>query len=167
MEERLRSHYESLTRVIGFTRTADSKAAPVLAGHLALAGTLAARRDDWAGSLANGPWEGAATILLAVLLAYAILAILALLMAGSVYLPRTPANSTSLIYFADVGAIPLHAFVEGAKGMEPERIEEQLLEQIHTVSKIVVVKMHRVRWAYLLSAPAGAIWVVLLAWGGS
>lgn len=166
MEERLQSHYEALARVIGFTRTADSKAAPVLAGHLALAGTLAARRGDWAGPLANGSWDTAVNILLVLLVVYASFSILALLMAGSVYLPRTPTNGTSLIYFADVGTMPLHAFIEQAKGMEPERIEEQLLEQIHTVSKIVVVKMHRVRWAYLLSAPAGAIWVVLLAWGG-
>ena len=165
MEERLRSHYESLARVIGFTRTADSKAAPVLAGHLALAGTLAARRDDWAGPLTNGPWNAETTILLFVLVVYGGLSILALFMAGSVYLPRTPKNGTSLIYFADVGATPLHAFIEQAKEMEPKLIEEQLLEQIHTVSKIVVVKMRRVRSAYLLSALAGAIWVVLLAWG--
>ncbi len=165
MEERLRSHYESLARVVGFTRTADSKAAPVLAGHLALAGTLAARRDDWAISLANGPWDAAATVLLVLLLVYAVFALLALLFAGSVYLPRTPENGTSLIYFAAVASTPLHVFVEQAKHMEPRLIEEQLLEQIHTVSRIVGVKMHRVRWAYFLSAPAGVLWLVLLAWG--
>ena len=45
MEERLTSHYESLSRVIRFTRTADRKAAPVLALQVALLGALATRFD--------------------------------------------------------------------------------------------------------------------------
>ena len=45
MEERLRSDYESLSRVIGFTRAADAKAGPVLALQVALAGTIAARME--------------------------------------------------------------------------------------------------------------------------
>ena len=46
MEERTKSHYESLTRAIGFTRSADRKAAPVLALQIALAGTMAARLEN-------------------------------------------------------------------------------------------------------------------------
>ena len=46
MEERLRSHYESLSRVIRFTRTADAKAAPVLALQVALLGALATRFEE-------------------------------------------------------------------------------------------------------------------------
>ena len=50
-KERLRSHYESLSRVIRFTRWADTKAAPVLALQVALVGTLAARSDRLAATL--------------------------------------------------------------------------------------------------------------------
>ena len=46
LEERLRSHYESLSRAIRFTRTADAKAAPVLALQVALLGALATRFED-------------------------------------------------------------------------------------------------------------------------
>ena len=42
MEERLKSHYESLARAIRFVRAADTKAAPVLGLQIALVGTLAA-----------------------------------------------------------------------------------------------------------------------------
>ena len=49
--------------------------------------------------------------------------------------------------------------------MSIEVIEGHLLDQIHRVSKIASLKMRRVRWAFLLSAPAGALWIVLLAWG--
>ena len=45
------------------------------------------------------------------------------------------------------------------------RPEGQLIEQIHEVSKIASVKMRRVRRAFLLSAPATALWLVLLVWG--
>ena len=49
--------------------------------------------------------------------------------------------------------------------MSVEQIESQILDQIHRVSKIASVKMCRVRWAFLLSAPASALWLLLLAWG--
>ena len=56
-------------------------------------------------------------------------------------------------------------FESRAKGISTEAIENHLLDQIHSVSKIASVKMRRVRWAFLLSAPASALWLVLLAWG--
>lgn len=67
MEERLRSHYESLTRAIRFTRTADSKAAPALALQVALAGTLAARFEKLAPIIVKEPW-GVESVVLAGLL---------------------------------------------------------------------------------------------------
>ena len=57
MEERLRSHYESLSRVIRFTRTADAKAAPVLALQVALLGVLATRLAELYFVIAGGPWD--------------------------------------------------------------------------------------------------------------
>ena len=56
-------------------------------------------------------------------------------------------------------------FESRAKGMNTEAIERNLLDQIHRVSKIASVKMRRVRWAFLLSAPPSSLWLVLLAWG--
>ena len=55
LEERLRSHYESLSRVIRFTRTADAKAAPVLALQVALLGALATRSEELSQMMASGP----------------------------------------------------------------------------------------------------------------
>ena len=61
MEDRLRSHYESLSRVIGFTRAADAKAAPVLALQVVLLGGLTTRFEDLyeiATSALGTPSEG-------------------------------------------------------------------------------------------------------------
>ena len=69
------------------------------------------------------------------------------------------------IYFEDISAMDYELFESRAKEMSEDVIESQLLDQIHRVSKIASVKMRRVRWAFLLSAPASALWLVLLAWG--
>ncbi len=165
MEERLRSHYESLTRAIGFTRAADGKAAPALALQVALAGTVAARFERLASIIGQEP-RGLESIMLAVLLAlYAISVIGVVALATSVYLPRNPRTGESLIYFEDIASMPLESFREQARQMDPSAMERQLLGQIHTVSGIASAKMRQVRWAYYMSVPSVVFWVILLGWG--
>ena len=165
MEERLKSHYESLSRAIGFTRSADTKVAPALALQIALVGTLAARFERYAPILSQETWGAEAVALAALMGLYALLLVSVVAIAASVYLPRNPKTGGSLIYFEDIAAMPSDEFKVHAGEMAPETIESQLLQQIHTVSGVASVKMRRVRWAYLLSAPSVVLWIVLLAWG--
>ena len=162
MEERLQSHYESLSRAIGFTRMADRKAAPALALQVALLGTVAARFDRLAAILGNGPRDMEATALAGLLALYAAFVIGAVGFAFRVYLPRNPRTGGSLIYFEDIAAMPLESLKEQAMSTDPEAIESQLLDQIHAVSRIASVKMRGVRWAYYLSVPSVVLWAVLL-----
>ncbi len=157
LEDRLKSHYESLSRAISFTRMADAKAAPVLALHIALLGTLATRAE----SLLS--FESA--ILTALLVLYATLVLLSMILAANVYIPRHPRSNKSLIYFEDIASMPVESFIKRAKRVDSDFIERQLLEQIHTVSKIASVKMRRVGWAYYFSIPSVVLWVVLFGWG--
>lgn len=165
MEERLASHYDSLSRAVWFTRSADNKAAPVLALQVALAGTLAARMEGlWSIVYANP--SSVEAIALSVLLGlYVLFLIAAIAMAANVYIPRNPRTGKSLIYFEDIGAVPLEFFEGQARQMDAQAIEGQLLEQVHSVSRVASIKMHRVRLAFYLSGPAVLLWVVLLAWG--
>lgn len=165
MESRLKSHYESLTRVIGFVKAADTKAAPVLALQIALVGTLAARSDRLQAILVKEPSDVESTILIAVIVLYSILLMAVIAFAALVYVPINPRAEESHIYFEDIAAMDYEVFESRAKAMSAEVIENHLLDQIHRVSKIASVKMCRVRWAFLLSAPASALWLVLLAWG--
>ena len=165
MEERLRSHYESLSRVIGFTRTADNKAAPALALQVALVGTVAARFERLAPIIGKDPWGAESVALAVLLLIYALLVVGVIAFAASVYLPIHPRTGRSLIYFEDVAAMPLKSFREQAISMDGEAIERQLLDQVHAVSCIASAKMRRVRWAYYLSVPSVVCWVILLGWG--
>lgn len=165
MEERLKSHYESLSRTIGFTRSADTKAAPVLALQVALVGTLAARFELLAPVFSHETWGVEAALLVALMGLYALSLVSIVAIAASVYLPRTPRIGESLIYFEDIAKLPFDAFRDQSESMTPEAIERQLLHQIYTVSGIASTKMHRVRWAYYLSVPSVALWIMLLAWG--
>ena len=165
MEERLRSHYESLSRAIGFTRAADSKAAPALALQVALAGTVAARFERLAPIIGKEPWGVESAVLAGVLALYALSVIGVVAFATSVYLPRNPRTGGSLIYFEDIAAMSLESLREQATSMGTETIERQLLDQIHTVSRIASTKMRRVRWAYYLSLLSVVFWVILLGWG--
>ena len=167
MEERLRSHYESLSRAIGFTRTADRKAAPALALQVALVGTVAARFERLAPILGKEPWGVESVVLVGLLALYTTLVIGVFALAGSVYLPRNPRTGRSLIYFEDIAATPLVSFQKQAQQMDSIATERQLLEQIHAVSGIASAKMRRVRWAYYLSLPSLICWVILFGWSSS
>ena len=73
MEERLKSHYESLSRVVSFTRTADTKAAPVLALQVALTGALATRIDKLIPIVGSSHLDAEGIALIVVLSAYVLL----------------------------------------------------------------------------------------------
>ena len=164
-EERLNSHYESLSRVIQFTRTADRKAAPVLAIQVALAGTLAARLERLVTSFPCSVWDAENALIFVALACYGLLALAVVGMAAWVYMPRNPRTGKSLIFFEDIAAMDFDAFVDKAESVSTNDIERQLLDQIHRVSRVASTKMTRVRWALWLSGPSLILWVILLAWG--
>lgn len=165
MEERLRSHYESLSRVIGFTRIADTKAAPVLALQVALTGALATRIDKLIPSVRACQWDLESIALIVVLAGYLTSAIGAIWLAAAVYVPRNPRTGKSFIFFEDIAAMEYPSFEAAAKEMTDDQIELQLLDQIYRVSKVASIKMKRVRQAIWLSLPTAAFGFALLAWG--
>ena len=165
MEERLRSHYESLARAIGFVKAADTKAAPVLALQIALVGTLAARSEKLWDMVVRPTGDAESALLLSLIALYILSLLFSVALAGLVYVPRNPSTEESLIYFEDISSMPFERFEERARGMSPAAIERQLLDQIYRVSAIASVKMQKVRWAFASSAVSVPLWIVLLAWG--
>ena len=165
MEERLNSHYELLSRCIAFTRSADSKAAPVLALQIAVLGALAARFEKLIPALLADPWCFNNAILWVVLIAFVGFMFATVLTAARVYMPMHPHTGESLIYFEDIAAMRSEEFVKRAKEVSPDTIEEQLLSQIHAVSRIASAKMRRVRCAFWLSGVSLILGLTLLACG--
>ncbi len=165
MEERLKSHYESLSRCIAFTRAADAKAAPVLALQIAILGALAARFEKLIPAFFVESWCFERALLWVILGAYLVFMGAAVTMAARVYMPTHRRTGESLIYFEDIAAMQSEAFMKRAKEVSLDTIEEQLLSQIHIVSKIVSAKMRKVRYALLLSGPSLVLGLILLAWG--
>ena len=165
MEERLRSHYESLARTIRFVRMADAKAAPVLGLQLALMGTLVARIDKLHPIVFGEQWEAERIALVGVIVLYLGFVLAAIVLAALVYMPRHRGTGQSLIYFEDIASMEYQSFAAQTCEMSPEFIETQLLQQLHSVSGIVSTKMRNVGRAFLLSGPTGLLWLVLLAWG--
>ena len=162
MEERLRSHYESLARVIGWTRVADAKAAPILALHSALLGISAARTEAIRTVFDDGsPLIG--WLLAGLLAIFAVGVIAAFVSAARVYMPQTTGGGGSLIYFGSVADMTADEFVAQAKQLDADKIEHGLLEQVHIVSLIGSRKMARVRRAFIASAPALVAWVGVIA----
>ena len=164
MEERLRSHYESLSRVIRFTRAADRKAAPVLALQVALLGALATRFDRLLSIVVAGPWDAERVSLLIVSGAFIVSLFTAFGLAAAVYVPRNPRTGKSYVFFEDIAAMGYSEFESAARNMSGDVIERQLIDQIYRVSQVARVKMKRVRWAIWSSVPAAALGVILLGW---
>ena len=164
MEERLGSHYESLSRVIRFTRTADAKAAPVLALQVALVGALATRLAELYFIIASGPWDVERAAAIALTFIYGFLLAIVIGLAAWVYMPMTAKTGDSLIFFEDIAAMEWEEFQSAARNMSHDLIERQLIHQIYVVSGVASVKMRRVRWAIIMSLPAILAWFALLAW---
>ena len=164
MEIRLQSHYESLSRVIRFTRMADTKAGAVLALQFVLAGALATRLlDQVAPAIADNPVGVAGITITVVGLAYILSALAAVVLAVLVYAPATPKTGQSLIYFEDVAGMDYQQFIAAAMAMDTAEIERQLLEQIYRVSRIASSKMRLVRYAFWLSMVSVLTGITLLA----
>ena len=165
-ERRLHSHYESLTRVIQFTRTADSKAAPVLALQVVLLGGLGPRYDEIYLLATSGPWfwEGALACILVA--SYLILLSTVVCLSAMVYMPMSPRTGNSLIFFEDISAMDFEDFLAKGQAASGDLIETQLLDQIFRVSAVASLKMRRVRWAIMLSLPTILFWLGLLIWSG-
>ncbi len=168
MEERLKTHHESLSRLVEFTKSADHKAAPILAVHIALGGTLAARFENLLALLEGLPSDVASILLAVLMVLYVGFTLTSFWMAVRVFFPITSPPSghgDSLIYFEDIQAMSLEDFVERATQMDSDENERQLLQQIYAVSHVVSAKMNRVKWAFRLSIPSIILWAVLIAWG--
>ena len=165
MEQRLHSHYESLSRVIRFTRMADIKAGAVLALQFVLLGALAARLDTLLPLITGTPdgWEGCVAIALGTVYGISLLGAVGL--GIWVYIPSMPKSCKSLIYFADIAAMECPDFIAAAQEMDDAKIERQLLDQIYRVSCIASDKMRRVRRAFWCSMLAIGSGIGLLAWG--
>ena len=166
LERRLQSHYESLTRVIQFTRTADAKAAPVLALQVALLGGLGPRYDEIYLLATNGPWFWERVLACALTTTYLVLLSAVVCLSAMVYMPMSPKTGRSLIFFEDISAMAFEDFLAKGKAVSDDLIETQLLDQIHRVSAVASRKMRRVRWAIALSLPAILMWLSLLVWSG-
>ena len=146
MEERLRSHYETLSRVIGFTRTADTKAAPVLALQVALLGALSTRSGELYSIIANGPWDVERAAVIGFTIAYISLLAIVIVLAAMVYMPMIAKTGQSLIFFEDIADMEWEEFQSAARNMSHDMIEHHLIDQIYRVPSVASVKMRRVRW---------------------
>ena len=160
----MQSHYESLSRVIRFTRMADTKAGSALALQFLLLGALVTQSESLFSMVAGGAWDLGHLALIAVMLVYALFLLLAVGLGVSVYIPAAPKTGKSLIYFEDIAALKYDDFKENAQNMDDDTIEEQLISQIYQVSQIVSRKMRLVRVAFWSSAVSTLLGISLLTW---
>ena len=164
MEDRLRSHYESLDRVIRFVRYADTKAAPVLAVQIALLGTLATRLEKLQVVFVTDEWSVERIFVLLSIFLYLTFLSVAAALAALVYVPVNPKTGESVVYFEDISAMTYGDFRKKASAMTTDIIEDELLDQIFRISRIASIKMARVTRAFIFTVPSIILWFTLLAW---
>ena len=170
METRLQSHYESLARVIRFTRMADTKAGAVLALQFVLLGALVSQFDPMLVDkvryvVAQVSREFGDIVLTGVMALHFLATLVAVVTALGVHVPVTPKTGRSLIYFRDIAAMDCQQFLAAAMEMDAAEIERQLLEQIYRVSKIARHKMQLLLFAFVASILSIITEIILLAWG--
>ena len=161
-QERLPLHFNTLSRAVDFTKIADAKAAPLLAGHTAIVGVIATRAVALADIVRDSNAESFAVC--AVALCYIVLTLISAILAGRVFIPISPKIKKSLIYFEEISSYEYEKFRIASQELDWNKAESELLDQIYRVSRVASKKMFRVRWAYYTAGPATVLWATLLVW---
>ena len=177
MENRLQSHYETLSRVIRLIQAAEATAGVVLFVQFVMAGVLAILLlDQLDPAITKDPVGTAGIAVTLVGMTYILSALAAVGLVVWVYVPAvsvvrvyppaTTKTDRSLIYFTDIAELGFQKFIVAARGMDAAEIEPQIQELIYRVSRIASGKMRRVRYAFLLSGVSIITGIILLVWGG-
>ena len=119
--------------MIGFTRTADAKAAPVLALQVALLGALATRFEELYRMIVSGPTDAERAAVIGLTIVYSLLLTAVIVLVALVYLPMNEKTGRSLIFFEDIATMEWGEFQSAAQTMSHDLIECQLLHQIYVV----------------------------------
>lgn len=143
---------------------ADAKAASAVVLQIALIGALAFRAAPLVDILKQSHCDVEHVIVLIITIAYGVCSLCSIGFAGWAFFPKTPRTGSSLIYFEDIASIPYKAFAERSRQLNPTTIEQQLLQQIHQVSKIARKKMNKVKCALILSGVTVVSWAILMGW---
>jgi hypothetical protein len=163
-DDRFGMHLAGLERVIGFTRVADAKAAPLLALQASLVGVALPSVHDMSRLMHTGwpSWESPLACSLAML--YGIMSCVSWLLAASVYVPRTPRDIGSVLYFEEIRRISATDFQKSVLSLDERGWEEQILRQTHAISRVASLKFACVRWSFISGSVGLAAWVFLMVW---
>jgi len=162
--ERYKFHTATLERIIGFTRVADIKAAPILALQAALPGLLLAHTRQLLVLATDLRSRLTPHLVWGLLAIWSLSALLAWIYAARVYIPMTPPAGGSLIYFEDIRRMDAADFRARGSRLTAEEVEQALLDQIWRVSRIASVKLAYIRISFVVGAIALVSWAVLLGW---
>lgn len=162
--ERNKVHTATLERVIGFTRVADAKAAPLIALQTTLAGLLLGQTKQIVALCADTSHAFSPYVVAGLVGIYVFSAVTSWIYAARVYVPLIPPAGGSLIYFEDIRAMARTDFKARSAGLGPTALEEALLDQIFRVSEIASRKFGWVRTSFQMGALAVLTWAVLLGW---
>lgn len=155
---------EALERVIGFTRVADAKAAPLLALQASLAGLALGDVQGLKGVLSQGWADLESYFVWPAFVTYVLAAAASWGLAALVYVPRTPRDEGSLLYFEEIRRKTLPMFCKELNELDDEQLERQYLRQIHAVSRIASRKFNWVRWSFITGTLALVAWATVMAW---
>lgn len=173
MENRLQSHYETLSRAIGFIHMVEAMAGWVLFLQFVLVGVLAILLlDQLDPAIAKDPvgTVGIAVTLVGMTYILSALAAVGLVVWAYVpevitvrfHVPATPKTSPSSFYLEDVAGMECQKFIAYAMSTDAVEIERQLSDQIYRVSRIAIRKMRLVRYAFLSSGLSLTTGIILL-----
>jgi hypothetical protein len=148
----------ALQLIVGFLSLADSKLSLIFGVDVAMLGYLSSRLTAWR---AIGIVEGTGA------LATAIVAGVALWHVYRGLFPVLGGSGKSLLYFGEIANMLDTDFIRDFRGLTADRHADELLNQVHVVSRITNNKYQRVKDAFRWTLAAVVPWVVALAAGAA
>ena len=140
--------------------SADGKAAGVIT-LLGMMFTVVARFGGQVADLVQG--QGLTRYAsFALVMAFAVLALCAVVQAFRTISPRFPPAPPSLAFFGDIAALSREEYLTRVEALSPDDALQQMLNYNHTASLICTEKVRQLRYGMRFFEGAAACWAVLI-----
>jgi len=101
-------------------------------------------------------------IVLALLLAFAAMALTVVMFCFRTIAPRFPKAPPSLAFFGDIASLSRDEYVRRVRSLNPQQALEQILNYNHTTATICAIKSNHLRQALRLFKGVAGVWLVLV-----
>lgn len=162
IEIRISTQEKNLKRIIGWILASDAKIATILAFQVGLVAFLTSKIPDIKKLWIQHQVDNWSIWFFAPLAIFTLYIISSSFKSFKTLFPDTEIRDSSLLFFGSIINLSLDKFRQGSKNLTYEKLEDELLSQVHVNSEIASYKFNYVKASMRDLLIAGVAWLISL-----